>query len=82
MVNLAPAREADSAAATKPAMTVTALILRFLAARLKEGSTVRGVLLLATACGLYIDPEKQEAIVMIGLALAGAIGVIYPDVDQ
>lgn len=51
----------------------------YIAERLKEPSTWRGLVLIATACGVPIAPELGEAIITIGLALAGGIGVLTAD---
>jgi hypothetical protein len=51
----------------------------YLRERLKEPSTWRGLVLLATACGVPVAPQMAEAIITIGLALAGGIGVVTPD---
>ena len=77
MVDLIPHME--TASPTKPAKTVIARLLRFLGARLREASTIRGALLVCTAMGIYVDPDKQEAIIAFGLAAAGLIGVFLPD---
>jgi H+/gluconate symporter-like permease len=55
-------------------------VLRYLIARLQESSTWRGLVLLATAAGGTFKPEQVDAIVLIGVALAGAIAVAFPDV--
>jgi hypothetical protein len=47
--------------------------------RLKEPSTWRGIILLLTAAGIPIAPTMGEAIICVGLALAGGVGVITPD---
>lgn len=47
--------------------------------RLKEASTWRGLVLILTSAGVTISPAMAEAIVSIGLALAGSIGVFVPD---
>jgi len=47
--------------------------------RAKEPSTWRGFILLLTAAGVPIAPEMANAIVSVGLALAGLIGVVTPD---
>lgn len=47
--------------------------------RLKEPSTWRGIILLVTACGVPVAPQMGEAIITIGLALAGGVGVISSD---
>lgn len=52
---------------------------RHMLARLREASTWRGLILLATALGLSLEPEQEEAIVVAGLGLAGLIGVLLPD---
>lgn len=51
----------------------------YLAERLKEPSTWRGLILLVTACGVPIAPQMGEAIITIGLALAGGVGVFSAD---
>jgi hypothetical protein len=43
--------------------------------RLGENSTWRGLILIATAVGLKLDPSQGEAIVALGLALVGVINV-------
>jgi len=52
---------------------------RHMLARLREASTWRGLILLATALGLSLEPAQEEAIVVAGLGLAGLIGVLLPD---
>ncbi len=47
--------------------------------RAKEPSTWRGAILLLTALGVPVAPELANAIVSVGLALAGLIGVVTPD---
>jgi hypothetical protein len=44
--------------------------------RLSENSTWRGLILLATALGLKIDPELQTQILTAGLSLIGIINII------
>ncbi len=53
--------------------------LRYLLARLQESSTWRGLVLIATAAGLRVEPAQAEAIIFIGLLVAGAIAVVFPD---
>ncbi len=48
-------------------------------ARLREPSTWRGLVLVATAFGMVLDPMQSYAIVSLGLALAGGTAVITPD---
>jgi len=47
--------------------------------RLKEASTWRGLILFATAAGAKFSPEMSEAIVTLGIALAGFVGVATSD---
>lgn len=51
----------------------------YLLNRLREPSTWRGLVLLATACGVPLNPELQEAIIATGLAIVGLIGVATQD---
>jgi hypothetical protein len=55
---------------------------RFILARLAEVSTWKGIFLLLTAGGASIHPELQNAIVTVGLAVVGALGVATPDPAQ
>lgn len=54
-------------------------MIAYMLARLKEPSTWRGLVLVATAFGMYLDPLQSHAIVTLGLALAGSTAVITPD---
>lgn len=47
----------------------------YILARLSENSTWRGLILLATASGIVIEPEKAAAITALGMALVGVINV-------
>lgn len=47
--------------------------------RLQEPSTWRGLIGLATAGGITLTPELQNAIMAIGLALIGLINVIVKE---
>lgn len=47
---------------------------QYILERLKEPSTWRGLVLIATALGAKISPDQAEAIVVAGLFLVGAIG--------
>lgn len=49
----------------------------YVIARLKEASTWRGLVLIATAAGLPIG--QADAVLQIGLFVAGAIGAVFPD---
>ncbi len=48
----------------------------FILGRLREASTWRGLVLVATALGVKVSPELSDAIVAAGLGLAGIIGVL------
>ena len=50
----------------------------YLLARLKEPSTWRGVIYMLTALGVPMAPALADAIIAVGLALAGLIGVVTP----
>ena len=64
------------------AETTKGKILRFILARAREGSTLRGVLLLLTGLGVALKPEVADAIVSVGIALAGLAGVVLPDTAE
>ena len=51
-------------------------ILNTILSRLTENSTWRGAILVATALGLKLDPEHQEAIIAAGLSLVGLINIL------
>lgn len=51
----------------------------YLLNRAKEASTWRGIILLLTAIGVPVAPAMADAIVSVGLALAGAVGVLTAD---
>lgn len=51
-------------------------IVNIILERLSENSTWRGVILVATALGVQLEPELQNHIVAGGLALVGLINVI------
>jgi hypothetical protein len=53
--------------------------MNYLLDRLKEPSTWRGFILIATAFGFELSPEKQEAILFIGLFCTGFVGIVTPD---
>ncbi len=52
---------------------------KFILDRAKEASTWRGLVYLLTAAGIPVAPEMSQAIIALGLALAGLIGVVSPD---
>lgn len=49
--------------------------LHYILDRLSENSTWRGLILVATAIGVQIEPELQNHIVAVGIGLVGAINV-------
>lgn len=53
--------------------------MRWLLRRLREPSTWRGMVWLATVAGLSLRPDQAEAIVTAGMALAGLLGVFLAD---
>lgn len=53
--------------------------LRFVAARLSEATTWKGIFLILTAAGVTLKPELQAAITAVGLSLTGLVGVVVPD---
>ncbi len=53
--------------------------MTYLLERLKEPSSWRGLVMLATSVGLGLSPEQANAIIAVGTAVAGAIGVFAPN---
>ena len=53
--------------------------MNWLLNRLREPSTWRGLVWLATVAGLSLRPDQAEAIVTGGIALAGLLGVFLSD---
>ena len=54
--------------------------MKYLIERLKEPSTWRGLIMVATGvAGANWGPESQETIVYVGVSLAGIVGAILPD---
>lgn len=51
----------------------------YLISRAAEPSTWRGIVMLLTAAGVALDAAKTEAIIALGMALAGALGAFLPD---
>jgi hypothetical protein len=51
-------------------------LLTTLLEKLSENSTWRGLILIATAVGVKIEPELQESIIVAGLGLVGLINVV------
>lgn len=51
----------------------------YMLARLREGSTWRGIIAMLTAAGVSLQPDQQEAIISLGLAIMGVVGVFMKD---
>lgn len=56
--------------------------MNWLLARLREPSTWRGIIWLATAFGVSLRPEVWEQIAAVGMALAGLVGVVTREKSQ
>jgi hypothetical protein len=54
-------------------------VWQYILARAQESSTWRGVVLLGSVAGAKLEPERAEALVLLGLALAGLIAVLFAD---
>ncbi len=54
-------------------------VLGFVLKRLSEASTWRGIVLVLTSFGIVLEPELKEAIITLGLAIVGVIGVVTAD---
>lgn len=50
--------------------------MNYIIERLKEDSTWRGLVMLATALGVKLDPAQASAIISAGLAIVGLINVL------
>ena len=51
-------------------------LLTTLLEKLSENSTWRGLILIAIAVGVKIEPELQESIIVAGLGIIGLINVV------
>lgn len=51
----------------------------YIIGRAKERSTWLGLISLATAAGLVLEPLQQEAVIAAGMAAAGLIGAFTSD---
>lgn len=52
---------------------------QYLLNRLAEPSTWRGLVMVATSFGVLVKPEQIEAIVFVGLFIAGMMGAVTKD---
>ena len=53
--------------------------MKYILDRLKEPSSWRGLVMIATAFGVSVNPELIEAIIAAGTGLAGVIGFVFKD---
>ena len=53
---------------------------KYVIARLKEASTWRGLVAMATAAGVVLSAGQIEAIIAVGMAAMGVVGAFFPDV--
>jgi hypothetical protein len=51
----------------------------YVLARISEASTWRGFVYLLTALGIALSAAQTEAIIAVGMAVSGAIGVFVAD---
>ena len=53
--------------------------MKYILERLKEPSSWRGLVLIATAFGVTLNPDLVSAIIAVGTGLAGVIGFAFKD---
>ena len=53
--------------------------MKYILDRLKEPSSWRGLVMIATAFGVSVNPELLTAIITVGTGLAGIIGFVFKD---
>ena len=53
--------------------------MKYILDRLKEPSSWRGLVLIATAFGVTLNPDLVSAIIAVGTGLAGVIGFVFKD---
>ena len=51
----------------------------YIIARLQERSTWQGVIAIAGAFGVTLDPSLSDAIIALGVAAVGLIHVLWPE---
>ena len=49
---------------------------------IREPSTYRGLIWIATAAGVALSPEQQQVLITLGAAIAGAIGLFFTDTQE
>lgn len=57
-------------------------LLQYIMNRLKEPSTWRGLIALATAAGLALSPEQKETIIGLGVTAISAILIFKKDANS
>ena len=53
--------------------------MKYILDRLKEPSSWRGLVMIATAFGVTVNPELLASIITVGTGLAGIIGFVFKD---
>ena len=53
--------------------------MKYILDRLKEPSSWRGLVMIATAFGVTVNPELLNSIIIVGTGLAGVIGFVFKD---
>lgn len=53
--------------------------MKYILDRLKEPSSWRGIVMIATAFGVTLNPDLVSAIIAVGTGLAGVIGFVFKD---
>ena len=53
--------------------------MKYILDRLKEPSSWRGIVMIATAFGVSVNPELMDSIIVAGTGLAGVIGFVFKD---
>lgn len=54
-------------------------LVTYLLQRMKEPSTWRGLILVATSAGVFVSSALAEDIIAVGVGVAGILGVVLPD---
>ena len=53
--------------------------MKYILDRLKEPSSWRGIVMIATAFGVSVNTELMGSIIVVGTGLAGVIGFVFKD---
>ncbi len=53
--------------------------MKYILDRLKEPSSWRGLVMIATAFGVAVSPELLDSIIAAGTGLVGVIGFVFKD---